>query len=56
MSDHVDENGITHAPKCHHPGITVKPSTLAGWNLARCGGCKGQRLTRRTTTTTGTAR
>ena len=23
MSDHVDEHGITHAPKCHRPGVTV---------------------------------
>lgn len=48
MTDNrTDSQGVEHAPRCERPGVTVKASTLAGWNLARCAGCKGQRLTRR---------
>lgn len=46
----TDAYGIEHAPKCDQPGLTIKPSTMPGWNLARCTNCKGQRLTRREVT------
>lgn len=46
----ADSHGLEHRPNCNLPPMTIKPSTLAGWNLARCPQCGAQRLTRRSTT------
>lgn len=51
----ADSHGLEHRPNCNLPPMTIKPSTLAGWRLARCPECGAQRLTRRTTIT-GTSR
>lgn len=46
----TDADGVEHRPNCDLPPMTIKPSTLAGWNLARCPRCGAQRLTRRSVT------
>ena len=46
----TDNTGTTHRYGCAEPGWTATPSSVRGWNIARCDDCGTVRLERTTTT------